>query len=372
MRKMLRVFCIFQWVFIPILIIGAAEYGLKKTGEPKPEWYTTAGLIAEYHPVDFIFIGSSRVGAAIDSDIFQGRISALLGKKVTAINLGHGYTTIQLHYLGMRNLLRKFPRSFQNLTVFVEAPGDMANIKYNTHWDGEWVLKEQPQILVPFLIPSDMKSFLMKSSDSFASKTYVAFKYYLGKFKIIRSRERIKEKIDSWGIEELDQFFQKLFRIHPPDDRKKMDLASTGGIQTNPRLQERVRATAINFTNELLQGQGELGKWDNTVMDDFIRLIHSYNGRVIFFDMPSSSPFLNVFSKKVHQAQRADFYSLLPGWKSCVLHPDFRYSDEDFPDYWHLRRSRAEEFSTRLAESYYNFLKTKSPGTSNFSKKNIE
>src|SRR5512136_1011011 len=104
--KFFRLVFKFQWIVIPLLIWIAVEYALRKSDISLPRWYSRAETIARQRNVDFLFIGSSKVAAAFIENRFDIYMSEQLGRKIVSINLGQGFSTPQLHYLGLRNLFR--------------------------------------------------------------------------------------------------------------------------------------------------------------------------------------------------------------------------------------------------------------------------
>jgi hypothetical protein len=338
---------ILQWILIPVIFLVAAENSLKNTVDTKPAWYLHADIIAKNHPVDFLFIGSSRVGAAIDSNAFDDYMSTRLGKNTLSINLGQGYSSIQEHYLGLRNLLNTCPESFRDFTVFLEAPGETPNLLYYSTWTDNWINSDQVQLVVPLLKPPDIIPFWLSGSGSPAIKTFITLKYYLNPFKLVRFKERIKEKIET-KVKEM---------IQPPSPGQKTDLSESGGVKTKQVDIARVRTSAQRFAREQMDAQEPFLNWDETVLADLIKLIKSHNGKVVFFKMPVSSAQLNVFKTKIHRDNRITFKQQLKKWDTVILYPDFSYTDEDFPDLWHLRYSRCAEFSGKLAQAYTDILK---------------
>jgi hypothetical protein len=274
-------------------------------------------------------------------------MSKRLEKKVCSINLGQGYSSIQEHYLGLRNLLNKYPKSFHDFTVFLEAPGETANLLYYSQWTDNWINSDQVQLVVPLLRSTDIIPFWMSGSGSPAIKTYITLKYYLNPFKLVRFKERIKEKLET-KVKEM---------IQPPSPGQKIDLSESGGVKTNPGDIEKIRVSAERFAREQTDAQKPFSNWDETVLADLIGLIKSHNGKVIFFKMPVSSVQLKVFRTKIHRDNKVLFKRQLKKWGAVILYPDFSYTDDDFPDLWHLRNSRCAEFSGKLAQAYIDILK---------------
>ncbi|MGE5340928.1 MAG: hypothetical protein ACM3SY_05535 [Candidatus Omnitrophota bacterium] len=341
---------VLQWVVIPFLLLAVANYGVRHLVPTGPAWYEQAEINARNQPdhmPDVIFIGSSRVAAAINNEAFDRRMSQLTGRKIVSLNFGQGYSTIQEHYLGMRNLLKRYSKPYKPFTVLIEAPGEMVNIKYYKRWTDDWINNGETQLLVPLLHVSDFLFFLKSSTDKSNDKTYVAFKYLTKSIDLIRYRERTKAKID--------RTFKNL--LEPPAPKNiapQPDLTQRGGIKTDPKALEMIRASAVTFANEMLSEQRDFQNWDQTVLADLIRLIESYNGTVVFYTMPASSVYSRVFNTNLHQKNKATFKKQLKKWNIPLLYPEFSYTDEDFPDLWHMKLSRSFEFSEKLADAYFN------------------
>ncbi len=355
----LRVFNILQWILIPMLIFMMAENTLKKVDEEKPQWYPGAELTLKHHKVDYVFLGSSRVAAAVNRRVFMKCMEAELGRKVVAINLGQGYSTIQQHYLGLRNLLEKYPDSFKNFTVFFEAPGGVVNYYYYSKWSYDWVNSGQSQLLTPLLRPADLFHFFMRSSEDLDTKTYVVLKYYLNGLKIIRLRERVKDKIDTKLMEWLEKILVRRLNMLPSVPGKKLDLTESGGVRINAQNLFESQAIGVRMVEEELRRLHLCFYWDSTVFGELVQLIKAHGGKVMFFKMPISSLRNRVYVTKLHAGNQAIFKDFLKKWDAQVLYPDFKTTDEDFPDFSHLRFSRSTEYSEKLATAYIEYLKTK-------------
>jgi hypothetical protein len=123
-------------VFV-LLALVVAELSLRATVGRKTAWYTAAAQIAKVAPVDYIFVGSSRVAASIDEKYFEQAISQRSGRNVKALNMGMGYCSLANHYFGLRMLLRLNPRNLRGVTVFIEAP---LGLPFSETWRDRWVI----------------------------------------------------------------------------------------------------------------------------------------------------------------------------------------------------------------------------------------
>src|SRR5262249_22993251 len=98
-----------SWIVLPILVLGLVEALVRTTTDRMPLWYGAAERVAERDRVDVIFVGSSRVLAAVLTDAFSETVALQTGYRPRTLNLGRGYTTLIEHYLGLRNLLLTHP-----------------------------------------------------------------------------------------------------------------------------------------------------------------------------------------------------------------------------------------------------------------------
>jgi hypothetical protein len=78
---------------------------------------------------------------------------------------------------------------------------------------------------------------------------------------------------------------------------------------------------------------------------------------LVFFELPQSEVFMRSYGTKLHQEDVALFASPASEWGACVVHPAV-YSDDDLPDFWHLRPERVAEYTRAVATAW---LRTCSP-----------
>jgi len=58
------------------------------------------------------------------------------------------------------------------------------------------------------------------------------------------------------------------------------------------------------------------------------------------------------YDTEIRRADRTAFRALLKAWDCPMLEPTFGATPDDFPDAWHLRASRAPDFTRALAASF--------------------
>jgi hypothetical protein len=316
-------------------------------GEMWGEWYPFAEKTLQKQNADFVFIGSSRVAAAIDGPAFEKAAEESMGRPAHALVIGQGYSTPVEHYLGLRNLLAANPQSLSKVTVFVEMP---AGQLVEGHLRGHWVHEEAPNLLVPLLKQGDLAEF-WHSSDSLPSKVAVSFQTQTSWSQLLASRKRIKGFTLAAGRSLLEQGLLRAGLAAAPGEAS-IDLAAQGGILTDTEHVARARKLADELASEARRSERPFQADDFSIYTALISLVKSHGGQVVFYEMPMSTVSRQVAETEIGRANVRRSQEWVQGWQCLLLRPQFVVTDDDFPDLWHLRKSRAAEFSEQLAESW--------------------
>ena len=345
-----------QWVVLPLLVLGLAEAFVRATADRVPSWYGAADWLAQREPVKAIFVGSSRVQAAILPSAFE-RVLAETGRpQGIALNLGRGYTTDSQHYLGLRNLLAKRPEALRGVTVFAEAPG---GIPYESRWQTTpWAMAAQPWLLVDLLRPSDLPRFWRWSGLDFETRLHLSVRVLLRRLSLFNRRERVREQ---WLGEVLPAIARGttpvLTSVRMPGDDLRGPAHLTS-IRSDSTALAAARATARSIGEEMSRNQNAWRNWHGTIPEELVRLVQGAGGRVVFFEPPQSEVLMRSYRTKLRQEDVAIFARLAREWGACVVRPAFAYSDDDLPDLWHLRPERVAEYTRAVATAW---LQTCSP-----------
>jgi hypothetical protein len=339
-----------QWLILPLLVLGLADAFVRHAVDRVPSWYGAADRLASTRPVQAVFVGSSRVQAAILPSAFE-RVLAERGRPgTTALNLGRGYSTDAEHYLGLRNLLAAHPDRLRGVTVFAEAPG---GLPWLTRWDNTpWAMAAQPWMLVDLLQPADLPRFWLESGLDLETRVHLSLRVALRWLSLFNRRERVRE-----------QFFDNLL---PTLSRGKIpnfviartlggDLQGPGevtSIRHDPAALEVARKLARDMGERLGRNQAPIRDWRGTLPEALARLAQSAGGGLVFFEPPLSEAFLQGYRTKVRQEDAALFALQAREWGACVVRPAFTYSDDDLPDLWHLRPERVAEFTRAVAVAW--------------------
>lgn len=291
------------------------------------------------------FIGSSRVAAAIDVDAFD-RASGMSG----SINLGQGYSTLVEHDFGLRNALALDPHALDHRYVFIEAPlGLPDNARWNGNWaNGNWADEIVIPNLVKVLHASDLGPMWRQANMSWPARLEATASVLIPPLRgIARARYKASSGLDAM----LDCLLAPLQRLEA-QPALQADLANRGGIRTDDAGLQIAREKALYLAHRDVGNQQPIRDYEDSVLDDIVKRVQQAGGEVVLYEMPLSLIQRLPLESTLRQADRAAFSSVLEQWRVTMLKPAFHTRDDDFPDDWHLRRSRAPQFSERLAAAF--------------------
>jgi hypothetical protein len=341
---------LWQWLVIPGLTLGLAEAYVRTTVDRVPTWYRAAERIAGEEPLRALFIGSSRVQASITPRAFDEALAARGQAPGRSLNLGRGHTTDSEHYLGLRRVLAADPAHLRGVVVFAEAPGGLAG---QSRWDRDgWAFEEQPGLLVEVLGLGDLPRFLRSTGLTRETRAHVALRTLLRPVALFHRRERLRQH---WNAHVLPALAGGRLPEPIPQAPLGADLEGPGpgsSIRADPAAFAQARRSAQEFGVMLLRNQAPFGDWRGSIQEDIVRLVQSHGGRMVFFEVPQSDVFAQVYRTPTRLADAAAFAEQARRWGACVVRPPFATTDDDFPDLWHLHSDRSPAFSAELARAW--------------------
>ena len=330
------------WIVVPLVCLAVMEFGARQLAKRAWVWYPSASQLAQRDaPLDALFIGNSRVGAAIDADAFDEQVSALTGKAHSSINVGMGFTTLVEHYLALRNLKQDYPDVFKGTTVFIAAPDSIPN------YDGIsecWYYDQTPHFLLMHMKASDIPQFL-RSNCTYTEKVDLLRLYLFKGSATLVYREWLNRQFWKKIENQADTFTAS------KTSETQIDLDTSGGVRADSA------GVAMVYNAQMAQldtvSTKQVPAYEATLLAAIKEMVHTGGGRVVLYELPISTISRKILSKEVSQEDRSRFTSALnhAGY-TWVFAPEFEYSDEDFPDASHLRASRKAEFSEMLADSW--------------------
>jgi len=309
-----------------------------------PYWYRQAEHDVRRNPVKYIFIGSSRVASSIVPVVFA---QAMGDTNITsaAINMGTGHSTLAEHYLGLQKIAAAMPEGLKGVTVFFEAPQGVPSLE---SWRDSWFHPDNPYLLVNTIGFPDLQLFWMKSTSDFDQKLMVTGAMFSeaiamqGNGKVLLAR--MKKNI-----------LQNRVKVAP----EKVVLSASGNVRTDEAGIQNARRLALNFVKNHMKHERLINIQSSNEM--IIKSLNDYinvkGGRLVLYRMPVSSVWNQYYTTSIGRENRNIANDLLTDWAIPMLNPSIKTDDDDFPDYWHLRKSRASEFTQSLAQAYTEFKK---------------
>jgi hypothetical protein len=345
---------VFKLLLLAALCVGIAELTVRTVLRGKFEgtadledFYSAARDSASVGSVDLVFVGTSRVAGSVAPRVVSAVLDTSGGarRSVRGVNVGKGYSTLILHYYGLRRLYREHPDHMRGAILMIEAPSGLPLYR---EWDDEWVLDGWPTLIGPVLERDNVGPFVWKSSNTLFEKAYGLA---AGPLRSIRFARYVQPKLKELVNE----------RLGPDTDEAVgpvADLSTAGGIRADSAGVALVRERVLE------ESKGESDPtmwrdWERSVTADLVRLARAHGGDVVFFEMPESSYQHGKYTVDQRRRGEQAFAQWAEADDIVLLRlPAFETTDNDFPDLLHMRRARRQEYSTRLA---YQLLKAGYP-----------
>ena len=299
--------------------------------------------------VDYLFIGSSRVTATINPSVFMREDSGKI-----AIVAGRGFSTAGTHYLSLKHRLSKYPGYLKNASVFIEYPG-IGNVPSASYFDNKkssvvykTFTEGVPDKIMAHFALADMniallKDFMLNPDNPLSAKMDMTGLFLSSTY---RNSALVKEKIIKLDV----PLFQK----------ESKNLTSDGGIRTDQIdfvIQQALDTISTSILDRELSRLITTENLNKSALASLIELVIQNGGKPILYHVPvhSLGP---ITDKKTINAIK-----ILEQWvdtqKLTVIENDkFIYSNEDFPDIWHLSIDRRDEFSYLLFQKFQEIQKT--------------
>jgi hypothetical protein len=326
------VFVVFLEIFARM---GAAVY---------PVWYEKALRSAGKDKIKYVFIGSSQTAAAISTPEFMQQIDPGSLQGAAALNLGRGYSTLVGQFFGIKKLAAVIPGGLKDVTVFFEAMNGMPDMSL---WRDPWVNSKNPELLADTISFKDLAGFWRLRGVACDQKLSVTVAMVSEAYK--------KKGAGSIVMEKGENYLRNKGMLAP---LAATDLSSAGGILTDSSKLKAVRTLAVEITEKNIASQKHIliRQGEEPVLKSLNDFISSNGGRLILFTIPYSSVLAKSYSTDISAQNRKTVSKLLADWNIQLLSPTISTTDDDFPDLWHLRRSRSGEFSRGLAATYNDLL----------------
>jgi hypothetical protein len=337
-------------ILIPFSVFWVLEWYASRTYDAKPVWFAFAERVAETQHIDFIFIGSSIIAAAVDAETFVAEFQNQTGQRTVALNLGRGYTTMAEYYIGLRRLFRSHPDNLKGCVVILSAA---EGLPVADTWEIPWYRSARPGYIQPYLCYTDiLKAWKCKLEP--AVKLNLTSLWLTKSCSIISNQKKIRAGILRLGESAIKKLFDFQNDVKPHRKSSSNRIAAAADVRMDDFAIERVREKARQLGKELMHEQSPVNNWGGTVLADLIKLVNGFDGKIILLKIPLSSVFSNVYQTDTQKQNRESLALHLRKWGVPLLKTGIQVCDEDFPDLWHLRQSRMSEFTTKLVHAYLN------------------
>ncbi len=289
----------------------------------------------------FVFMGSSRVAASIDSEIAKETIQESTNKVVESVNIGQGFTTFHQYFLYLKKVIQEKPELSKNIHLFIEAPNGTS--EWSTWAKSKWFNIEQPQYLINVLTFSDLFKY-WSLQKSWRKKVSLTMSFLLRPIHLLTYQSQIRNGV----LSRFNDLYKNIFQV----EIKEMNLAQEGGIQANAASIELIKESAVSRYKKIIQTRPAYQSWTKTVLYDLIKLAKKAGIKLIFYKMPLSSIQRKIEKDVITKKIRQDFRSILDVNQVNYLDFNLDFEDRDFPDLWHLAKDKRPEFTKELMKSY--------------------
>jgi len=314
-------------------------------------WYGKAMATVKQRPIGMMFVGSSRVAAAVCDTCAEEILSKASGRKVHVLNVGLGYTTIQEHYLLLRDLWQAAPEHVKGCVVMMEAPCGVPPI---ATWQDSWVDPSHPELVGTVMHGDDLSRFWRSGTD-LRAKLLVGVPVLLGVADLFALRSGFRQGFFQGGEQLLRTVGEKIFPGQPRDKKGSGDLIERGGIRADQEgirmVRRLVRQQMERQSRERLdvKSLGDLWRRD-LVLASLMELVHSWGGSFVLLAAPGG-PAMDAECREQKEA-RDVLIPQVTARGAYFLDVHFPTTDEDFPDLIHLRGSRSADYTRSLINAW--------------------
>jgi hypothetical protein len=287
-----------------------------------------------------LFIGSSRVPATIDKTVFSEN-------NIPCIVAGRGYTTGGIHLTALQHNLQKNPDYLRNVNVFIEYPEmtvfteDARKYQYYVYEPQTSEFdKPMPHLILPYLNAATLKDFLVQSPNSISVKIKLFFLYSSSAYRCILFLQAKKP---------VEYVFKRAKNVK---DKPALQLTTAGGIRNDHFSNARTKALVLARLDSAKYATGKILTADslkNSVLAQITSLIKNNGGRLSMYRIPMHSVQRKILlSDRALQNKHVFDQWLQQNNIPVLFAKGFKYTDNDFPDTWHLSVTRRAEFSSLL------------------------
>lgn len=323
----------------------AGEIGVRVSAFTPAQWYPQVTRQLDAAPARYMFVGSSRVGAGVAVIAFaEAQPPAPSGGIGPVFNMGHGFSTVISHAIGLRRMAER--GLLRGAVVFVEAGGGIPD---TSTWRDRWYYREAPSFLVSVADARDIPG-LWRSDQSVDDKLGATARTALKGSRLAVYAEMIR-------VNGLAAAYRQAARLRPPPSTlpvpvERLALRETGGVRGDVDDLSRISAAAVQEGQRMLLEQVLIADWDRTVVADVAGIIRAGGGEVVFFEMPLSPPMRLASESETGRLNAQTFRAWAAARGIRVLDQRREFPADAFPDVWHMSAPAADMFTQDLIEAW--------------------
>lgn len=288
--------------------------------------------------VDYLFIGSSRVAAAIDPKQWSSQMKS----ENVSINAGRGFITGGTHYLALQHILTDEPEYLKGAKVFLELPGGAVYTEHYTEHVYDFY-PAMPHLILPH-INNDQFWEILKRQSTFEEKAHLFALYWSSFYRTY-----------PFFVEYKSRFTDRLVR---PESNNTADLKNVGGIKVDSLAVADAKERALRLTQKKIEAQSDQPALTADVLERSIlakleALISAAGGELVLFEIPMHRTFARIYETESAMANKEVFRNWAENKGIKIMDAaNFSIGDEDFPDYWHMSTSKRTEFTSFMANNF--------------------
>jgi hypothetical protein len=192
--------------------------------------------------------------------------------------------------------------------------------------------------------------FLNSADETFNTKLHVVLLY---SFASWRDCFFVREIVDVWINYHLEKNNSKIM-LKRAAAQGDADMLAKGGVKLDPISVKIARKFARDIVPRRISKQTPLhiNDLESSVLNKINRLVTDAGGQICLFDTPLSTVIQEIYETDIAQNNITVFNQWIEMNNIPLIRAPFSSVDEDFPDLFHLRASRAEEYTDSLLLAY--------------------
>ena len=284
---------------------------------------------------DYIFLGSSRVAALVNSKLLSD-----LTENKNVLNSARGYMTSGIMIQALKNKLRKKTDFLRNSKVFLEyyGQGSLTNLsvkdQLKVYESSTTKYTSQPQLILPYMIFSDLEDFWITSSNSWKVKVKLTILYFSASYRcalFMNEKFNYADKV----------LYKGQSNVSESGGIRSDDIENTIQFAKISAKKEKQRILSEPYLTQGILAESSLSKLNN--------LIRENGGELVLFKIPLHSISKEIFNTQKSKLNNQVFKKWLNTQKISLIEPEnCNYKDEDFLDILHINPDKKDEYTHSL------------------------